>query len=225
MEYLIYEKSVNKTELTKMNIVITDDCCVKSGVKIWSNVCIKNGSKIDENCEITSNSVLQNVVIGKGAVVKSSYLEDSEICACCTIGPFAHIRDNSIVGANCRIGNFVEIKNGKVGGECKIAHLAYVGDAVIGKNCNIGCGVIFCNYNGKIKQQTILGDNVFVGSNTNLIAPVKIGNNVYIAGGSTITQDINDNEFAIARSRQTNKIDFKNPYVDKNWVLFKIKAI
>ncbi|MCQ2555910.1 MAG: bifunctional UDP-N-acetylglucosamine diphosphorylase/glucosamine-1-phosphate N-acetyltransferase GlmU, partial [Clostridia bacterium] len=107
------------------------------------------------------------------------------------------------------MGNFIEIKKSTLGRKSKMAHLAYMGDAVVGENCNIGCGVVFCNYNGKTKQKCILGNNVFVGSNANLIAPVNIGDNVYIAGGSTINEDIKTGEFSIARARQTTKTNFK----------------
>ena len=127
----------------------------------------------------------------------------------------ANIHDNAIVGENCRIGNFVEIKNSVIGANTKMAHLAYIGDAQIGKNCNISCGVIFCNYNGKSKQRSYDGDNVFVGSNANLIAPVVISDNAYIAAGSTINKDVENGDLAIARARQENKKNFKNPYIDR----------
>lgn len=215
MEYIIYTKGISKSMLKQKNIVITDDCMVADNTKIWSGVCLKQGTTIEQDCEITSNSVLQNSHIGVGCVIKSSFLEDCSVGDGCSVGPFAHIRGGAVLGNNCRVGNFVEIKNAQIGDGSKMAHLAYVGDAQIGKNCNIGCGVIFCNYNGKTKQRSVLGDNVFVGSNTNLIAPVNIGDNAYIAGGSTITQNISAGEFAIARSRQTNKTGFKNPYLDR----------
>lgn len=215
MEYILYKNDIDKSVLMQKNIVITEDCQVAENTKIWGGVCLKQGTVVDKNCEITTNSVLQNAKLGMGCVVKSSFLEDCEIGADCSIGPFSHIRGLAKLGKNCRVGNFVEIKNAHIGEGCKMAHLAYIGDATIGDNCNIGCGVIFCNYNGKIKQRSILGDNVFVGSNTNLIAPVNIGDNAYIAGGSTITQNIPAGEFAIARSRQINKTGFNNPYLDR----------
>lgn len=214
MKYIVYDKTLQSKDLQKYNIFISADSKVAEGTKIWSNVCINSASIVCSGCEITSNSVLENAQIDANVCVKSSYLEDCKIGEGCTIGPFSHIRGNSVLGQECRVGNFVEIKNAQIGSFCKMAHLAYIGDATIGENCNIGCGVIFCNYNGKIKQRSTLGDNVFVGSNSNLIAPVTIESNVYIAGGSTITQDIKKDEFAIARSRQINKTDFKNPYIE-----------
>ena len=124
------------------------------------------------------------------------------------IGVFSRLRENSIIGNNVKIGNFVETKNATISTNSKIPHLSYVGDAKIGKNVNVGCGTVFCNYNGKIKQQTIVGDNVFVGSNSNLIAPVTIESNSFIAAGSTITNLVPANALAIARSRQINKLNY-----------------
>lgn len=216
MEYIIYEKGIDVSLLKQNNIVIAKTVRVAEGVKIFNGVSITGNSVIGKDCEITTNSVLFNTVLKQGVSVKSSYLEDCVVGEETTIGPFAHIRGGSVLGANCRVGNFVEIKNAQIGDGTKMAHLAYIGDATIGKRCNIGCGVIFCNYNGKIKQRSSLGDNVFVGCNSNLIAPLNIEDDVYIAGGSTITQDIPKSEFAIARSRQTNKKSFNNPYISKD---------
>ena len=129
------------------------------------------------------------------------------------MGPFATIKKDSIVGKNCRIGNFVEIKKSKIGDNTKIAHLTYVGDASIGCDCNIGCGVVFCNYDGHLKRNSIVGNKVFIGSNVNIIAPVNIGDEAYVAAGSTINKNVENNQFAIARSFQTNKENFKNPYL------------
>jgi bifunctional UDP-N-acetylglucosamine pyrophosphorylase/glucosamine-1-phosphate N-acetyltransferase len=104
-----------------------------------------------------------------------------------------------------RVGNFVEIKNSTIKQNTKISHLTYIGDATIGSNCNIGCGVVFCNYDGKNKHKTIIGDNVFVGSNVNLIAPITIDNNCFIAAGSTVTKSVSNDTFVIARAKQENK--------------------
>ena len=121
------------------------------------------------------------------------------------MGPFARLRPNTILENECRVGNFVEIKNSLLGQGTKANHLAYIGDAVVGKFCNIGCGVIFCNYDGKNKHKTIVGNNVFIGSNANLIAPVEVQDGVLIGAGSTITDDVPQGELAIARARQVNK--------------------
>ena len=108
-----------------------------------------------------------NSIIGKGTKIYSSFIENAEVGSCCFIGPYAHLRTGAKIGDFVKIGNFCEIKNSIIGDNSKVSHLAYVGDATVGKNCNIGCGVIFVNYNGKVKQKTIIGDGVFVGSNVN----------------------------------------------------------
>ena len=185
-------------------ILISNTAIIGKNVKIGHNVCILGDSVIEDNVEISSNTVIENSKIGDGTIILSSFVNDSEIESNSSIGPFAHIRGNSKIGKNCRVGD-----------GSKMAHLAYIGDTEIGKNCNIGCGVVFCNYNGKIKQKSYLGDNVFVGSNANIIAPVTISDNAYIAAGSTINKDVGKGDLAIARVRQENKKNFKNPYLDR----------
>ena len=196
-----------------LNIIIDDTAIIGKDAKISDNVCILGKSVIGDGCEISPNSVIKDSYLGEGCIIVASHIEDSSFGKGCTVGPFAHIRANSKLGEKCRVGNFVEIKNSQIGNNSKMAHLAYIGDAIVGNNCNIGCGVVFCNYDGEKKQQSKLGDNVFVGSNANLVAPVSIADNAYIAAGSTINLDVGEGEFAIARERQTNKKNFKNPYI------------
>lgn len=160
---------------------------------------------IDKTSTIDKLSVITNSTIKDNVIVEQSYIQDSVVDSGTTIGPFARLRPNSYIGKNCKIGNFVEIKNSEIGDGTKISHLAYVGDAEVGKNCNIGCGVIFANYNGKIKQKIHIGDNVFIGSNCNLIAPLKIADNVYICAGTTVTQDLLEGDFVIGRVQPTVK--------------------
>lgn len=203
MEFVKFSKNLDKFYLMQNNIVIRDSS-VAEGVKLSPNVCIIN-STVEEGCSIEQNCCIKNSKLGKNVYVTSSYIEDSEVLENCTVGPFAHIRGDSVVGKNCRVGNFVEIKASQIGDGCKMAHLTYVGDAVLGENCNLGCGVVFCNYNGKIKQKCTLGNNVFVGSNVNLVAPLTIGDDVFIAAGSTITKDLQAGTFAIERGEQVIK--------------------
>ena len=162
-------------------------------------------NKISEKCLIDEKSNVVNSEICDDVTITSSVIKESFVDCGTKIGPFAHLRPNCKIGKNCKIGNFCGIKNSTIGDGTKISHLAYVGDAVVGENCNIGCGVIFANYNGKEKNKIEIGDNVFVGSNCNLIAPLKIGSNVYICAGTTVTKDIEDGDFVIGRARETIK--------------------
>lgn len=129
---------------------------------------------------------------------------DSKIGSDTTVGPFAYIRPESVIGNNVRIGDFVEIKKSTIGHNTKVSHLTYVGDAEVGENCNFGCGTVTVNYDGKNKNKTIIGNNSFIGCNTNLISPVKVEDNTYIAAGSTITNDVKEGELAVARAKQRN---------------------
>ena len=121
------------------------------------------------------------------------------------MGPYAYIRPDSIIGPDCRIGDFVEIKKSIIGAKCKVSHLSYVGDCEMGEACNIGCGVVFVNYDGKNKFRSKVGNRVFVGSNSNIVAPVVLEDGAFIAAGSTLTQDVPQGALAIARARQVNK--------------------
>ncbi len=179
-----------------------------SGVVIIDpeNTYIDGKTKIGRDTIIQPNVYIENSTIGKNCVVKmGSYIVDSKIGNGVQIGPYAHLRPESDIGDNAKIGNFSEIKKSKIGTGSKVPHLSYVGDSVIGKKVNIGAGTITCNYDGKNKHKTIIGDNVFVGSNVNFIAPVKIGSGVKIGAGSTITEDVSKNKLVIARARQIEK--------------------
>lgn len=213
-DLIIYFNGVDKTLLNKFNIVISPTSKIENGTKIYQNVCILN-SIVDDDCVIFPNTILDCANIGKGCTIKSSIIENSSVGEGSNVGPFAHVHSNCKIGQNCRVGNFVEVKNSCVGAGSKMAHLTYVGDSEIGEDCNIGCGVIFCNYDGKNKHGCKIGNRVFIGSNVNLIAPVKIGDEAYIAAGSTINEDVKCGEFAIARERQTNKQNANNPYIEK----------
>ena len=205
MNYIIYQKSLNKDDLMRKNIVIDDLAEIAIGVKLYPNVSIVGKCRIDEGCEIFSNSSIEDSYLHSGVVVKSSVLNCVEVGDRTTVGPFANLHSSSVIGRDCRIGNFVEIKKSKLGDKCKVAHLTYIGDAEIGFNCNIGCGVVFCNYNGEIKQMSYLGDDVFVGSNVNIVAPVNIADNTYVCAGTTVTKDTQIGDFVIGRVRQENK--------------------
>lgn len=177
---------------------------ISNTAKIYDNNLIIN-SVIEGGVVIFPNSVIINSVIKENTIVYSSYIEDSEVGFDCVIGPYAHIRPNTKIANSVKIGNFVEIKKSEIKSGTKVSHLTYVGDSEVGKNCNFGCGTITCNYDGVNKHKTIIGDNVFIGSNTNLIAPIEIKDNCFIAAGSTITKNLEENTFAISRVSQREK--------------------
>ena len=210
---IVYDENVTEEELKRLNIYIDPNCIIGENVVLCSGVKILKNSKINNGCELGVNSVVINSILEAGVKVVSSFVEDCLVGGNTTIGPFANLKKGSKIGANCRIGNFVEIKNSNVGDSVKIAHLTYVGDADVGNNCNIGCGVVFCNYDGEQKRRSVVEENVFIGSNVNIIAPVKIEKNVYIAAGSTINKDVESGQLAVARARQINKDNFDNPYL------------
>lgn len=187
------------------NVVISADSIISPGVKIGEFVEICGKSIIEQGAEILSFSTINNSKIGKQTIVKKSEIIDSEIGENCVIGPFAHIKQNSKLGNNLRIGNFVEIKNSIIKNGTKCAHLTYIGDAIVGERVNFGCGVVIANYNGKQKFKTHIGNDVFIGCNCNLIAPIEIGDNCFIAAGSTVTKNMKNNTFCVARSEEKFK--------------------
>lgn len=177
-----------------VNVVLEGKISLGQGVKIGPNVLIKD-SQIGDGVEIFANSVIENAVIGKNS----------------RIGPFARIRPDSRIGEEAHIGNFVELKKTEVGKGSKINHLSYVGDAIVGQGVNIGAGTITCNYDGANKFQTIIEDGAFIGSDTQLVAPVKVGKNATIGAGSTITRDAPDDELTLSRSKQVTISGWQRP--------------
>ncbi|PRR83319.1 bifunctional UDP-N-acetylglucosamine diphosphorylase/glucosamine-1-phosphate N-acetyltransferase GlmU [Clostridium vincentii] len=171
---------------------------------IYPNNIIEGKTIIGEGCTILQNSRIKDSIIEQGVEIQASIILDSKIGEKTTVGPFAYIRPDSVIGKSARIGDFVEIKKSIVGDNTKVSHLTYIGDAQVGSGCNFGCGTVVVNYDGKAKHKTIIGDNSFIGCNTNLISPVEVGNNSYIAAGSTITSKIEEGDLAIARAKQRN---------------------
>ncbi|HEY5560919.1 MAG TPA: bifunctional UDP-N-acetylglucosamine diphosphorylase/glucosamine-1-phosphate N-acetyltransferase GlmU [Clostridiaceae bacterium] len=159
---------------------------------------------IGEGSVLYPNSRIENSTIGKKVVIQSSVIIDSKIGDGTTVGPYAYIRPESLIGENVKIGDFVEIKKSTIGNNTKVAHLTYIGDAEVGTGCNFGCGTVIVNYDGVKKHKTIIGDNSFIGCNTNLVAPVEVEANTYIAAGSTITKKVLKGSLSIARARQIN---------------------
>ena len=184
---------------------IDDTVKIGKGTVIEPNVYLKGDTVIGENVVIGFCTEIVNSKIGDNVDIKHSVITDSEIGEGTTVGPFAYVRPNCKVGKKVKIGDFVEIKNSNIDDGTKLAHLTYVGDADVGKNINFGCGTVVVNYDGKNKHRTVIEDNAFIGCNTNLVSPVKVGKNAFTAAGSTITEDVPENSLAIARNRQTVK--------------------
>lgn len=180
---------------------------VKIGIDtiIYPNVIIQGTTIIGSNCVIYPNSRISNSYIEEGVTIKDcSVIEGSYLKRRAMVGPFAHIRPGSVIGEEAKIGNFVEVKKSKISKGVKASHLSYIGDAEVGEYTNIGAGTITCNYDGVNKHKTIIGSGVFIGSDTQLIAPVVVGEGAYIGAGSTITKDVPPNSLGISRSPQRN---------------------
>ncbi|RWR07188.1 bifunctional UDP-N-acetylglucosamine diphosphorylase/glucosamine-1-phosphate N-acetyltransferase GlmU [Siminovitchia fortis] len=190
------------------NTYIDSDVIIGSDTVILPGTVIQGKSKIGEGCKIGPNTEVNNCEISHNTIVQQSVLSDSSIGSNVKIGPFAHIRPDSDIQDEVKIGNFVEIKKTYFGKGSKASHLSYIGDAEVGRNVNIGCGSITVNYDGKNKFLTKINDDVFVGCNTNLVAPVTVKEGAYIAAGSTITDDVPESALAIARARQVNKENY-----------------
>lgn len=184
---------------------IFGNCNVDETAIIYPNVYFFGECSVGANTIIYPGCVITSSQIGADCEIKSSYIECSQIKDHVIVGPFAHIRPNSNISNNCKIGNFVEVKASSLSDGCKASHLAYIGDAVVGKDCNIGCGVIFVNYNGNQKNKTIIGNNCFIGSNVNLIAPLEVSDTTYVCAGTTVTKNTKNGDFVIGRPREIIK--------------------
>ena len=174
---------------------------IGAGTYIGPGTIIKGDTVIGENCRIEQGTRIDNCDIGDGTSVDHSVLSDSKIGCETTIGPFAYIRPDSKIGNRCRIGDYVEIKNSEIGDETKISHLSYVGDSDLGAGINIGCGVVFVNYDGWEKHRSVVEDGAFIGCNVNIVSPVRIGAGAYIAAGGTVTNDVAPGALFVARDK------------------------
>lgn len=184
---------------------IDADVTIASGTVIYPNNTLQNGTVIGQNCTLLPNSRISAAKIGDSVTIESSVLLECEVGKGTTVGPFAYLRPHTVVGEGCRIGDFVEIKNSHIGNKTKVSHLTYVGDSDLGEDINLGCGVVFVNYDGKNKRRSVVEDKAFIGCNTNLVAPVHVGKEAYIAAGATVTEDIPEGALYIARARGTIK--------------------
>lgn len=218
----IMRRNINESHMINgVDIQCTDGVMIGKDVKIGNstrilpNTIILGNTVIGDNCIIGPNTWISNSEIGNEVILDNCKITDSKIEDNVDCGPFVKVRANSVLKQSVHIGNFVEVKNSVVGEGTKSAHLTYIGDSDVGSNVNFGCGTVTCNYDGKNKTRCEIGDGAFIGCNTNLIAPVKVGNMAYIAAGSTITDDIPEEALSVARAKQVNKegwVTKKKPY-------------
>lgn len=208
---VIMRKVINKKHLDNgVTIIDPSNTYIGVDVVIGQDTIIYPGNVLEGKCEIGTdcvlypNSRIDSSIIGNEVEIQSSVILQSKIGDNTTVGPFAYVRPESNIGDKVRIGDFVEIKKSTIGNNTKVSHLTYIGDAEVGENCNFGCGTVVVNYDGKNKNKTIIGDNSFIGCNTNLVSPVEVKDNTYIAAGSTITKEVPEGSLAIARAKQVN---------------------
>lgn len=211
----LMKKRINEQHMINgVTLVDPENTYIEAGVQIGQDTVIEPGTYlkgdtvIGEDVVVGLNTVIENSQIADGVEIRQSVVRDSTVGKNSDVGPHSHLRNGAVLGENVHIGNFVEIKKSTIGDNTKAGHHTYVGDAEVGKDVNIGCGVVFANYNGKIKSKTIVGNRAFIGSNSTLVAPVELGKNTFVAAGSTITNDVQESALGIARARQENKEEF-----------------
>ena len=218
---IIEKHEANGVEFfTSHGILIDPEVKIGKGTQILPGTILKGNTVIGENCVIGPNSMLTDCQIGNGVVFNASQASESVVEDDAKIGPFTQLRPNSYICKKVKIGDFVEVKNSTIGEGTSISHLTYVGDSDVGRHVNFGCGVVTVNYDGTNKNRTTIGDYAFIGCNTNLVAPVKVGDGAYTAAGSTITKDVPGGDLGIARARQENKPEWAKEklakYIEKH---------
>ena len=197
--------------------VMSEDIYVERGVQVAPGATLLPGTIlrgktiVAEGCVIGPNTLLENAVVGKNTTVNASQVYDSTLGENNKIGPYTHVRKDTVTGYGVHLGAYVETKNSNFAMGNTVSHLTYIGDSDVGKDGNFGCGTVTCNYDGENEFRTTIGDYVFVGCNTNLVAPVTVGDGAYTAAGSTITKDVPAGDMGIARERQTNLEGWAKP--------------
>ena len=181
---------------------------IGAGTMILPGTILRGNTVIGENCEIGPNSVVNECIVGNDTVVNASQINESTVGSRTNIGPFAYVRPGCTIGDDIKVGDFVECKNSTIGNGTKISHLTYVGDSDVGEGVNFGCGTVTVNYDGKSKYRCTIGDHAFLGCNTNLVAPVEVGEGAFTAAGSTITTNVPAGDLGVARARQKNLPDW-----------------
>lgn len=184
---------------------IDESVVIGAGTVIGPCVTLEGDTVIGENCFIGQNTVIKDSKIDDNVNIKSSVITESTVGSGTSVGPFAYLRPNSHIGKDCKVGDFVEVKNSTMGDGAKASHLTYIGDSDVGAKVNLGCGVVFVNYDGTKKYRSVVEDGAFIGCNSNLVSPVRVGQGAYIAAGSTVTEDVEGDALFIARAKGTQK--------------------
>lgn len=184
---------------------IDENVQIGAGTLIGPCVTLEGNTVIGENCFIGQNTVIKDSKIDDNVNIKSSVITESTVGSGTSVGPFAYLRPNSHIGKDCKVGDFVEVKNSTMGDGAKASHLTYIGDSDVGSKVNLGCGVVFVNYDGTKKYRSVVEDGAFIGCNSNLVSPVRVGQGAYIAAGSTVTEDVEGDALYIARAKGTQK--------------------
>ena len=195
----------NGVDFVDINTAYIDEAVmIGKGTLIGPCVTIEGDTTIGENCRILQNSRIKDAKIEDEVEIQASVVLESKVGAKTKVGPFAYLRPKSVIGKDCKVGDFVEVKNSSFGDGSKASHLTYIGDSDVGRDVNIGCGVVFVNYDGSQKHRSTVGDGAFIGCNTNLVSPVKVEDGAYIAAGSTVTKDVPEDALCVARAKQKN---------------------
>ena len=204
----------NGVNFISRDVYIEPEVVIAPGATILPGCILRGKTVIDADCVIGPNTLLENTVVDAGSTINASQCYDSHIGPNNKIGPFTHVRTGTKTAEGCHLGAYVETKNSSFARGNTVSHLTYIGDSDVGKYCNFGCGTVTCNYDGKDKFRTQIGDYCFIGCNTNLVAPVKVGDGAYTAAGSTITKDVPAQALGIARERQTNLDGWAEPKME-----------
>ncbi|MBE6031607.1 MAG: UDP-N-acetylglucosamine diphosphorylase [Clostridiales bacterium] len=200
-------------------VYIDDTVEIGPGTTIWPGAILEGKTVIGKDCVIGPGCRIRDSIIEDGADLQNAVVLESSVGKGTKVGPFAYLRPGSKVGANAKVGDFVEIKNSTLGDGSKASHLTYIGDSDVGENVNLGCGVVFVNYDGSKKYRSTVGDGAFVGCNVNLVSPVNVGEGAYVAAGTTVTEDVPPGALCVGRQKQKHV----DGWVEKRGILKKKK--
>ena len=213
-ETILLQHIANGVIIDSRTVQIAPDVQIAPGAVILAGTILRGHTIIGAGCIIGPNTLIEDSIVDEGTTVNASQVYGSHLGPHNNIGPFTHVRVNTVTDYGVHLGAYVETKKSNFARGNTVSHLTYIGDSDVGKYCNFGCGTVTCNYDGKDKFRTTIGDYCFIGCNTNLVAPVKVGDGAYTAAGSTITQDVPAQALGIARERQTNLEGWAEPKME-----------